>query len=129
MKPEKLTRALLGDHQDRILWRPAFLRFLDTISELGCMGSWTQELQDTPPEGFIARFRGQAQHAYTAASKGIHHEYLLPIQAYSDKPSLDVLIETGIKTAAGLSVVANFCDHISFVIPPKEAVTMYEALQ
>lgn len=129
MKPDKLTRALLGDHQEHVLWRPAFVIFLDALNNMERVGPWSQELQATTPEGFIPRVRGQAQQVYTAASKGIHHEYLLPPGAYTDQSSLDVMIEAGLKTASGLAVVANFCDHLPFGLTHEDALSSYEALQ
>jgi hypothetical protein len=129
MKPEKLARALLGDHQDQVLWRPAFELFLDALNERGALGRWSQELQGMAPESFIPWVRGQAQRIYTAASKGIHHESLLPFSAYNDESSIPVMIETLMKTVAALSVVANFCEHLSFPVPPDDALAIHEALQ
>lgn len=129
MRPDKLARALLGAHQDHLLWRPAFVRFLDCVQASKNPGAWSRELQTVAPEAFIPRLRGHAQRIYSATSKVIHQEHLHSAAAVVDDSSLGDTIESGVKTAASLAVVANFCDHTAFSLAADEALTLYEGFQ
>jgi len=130
-KPEQMTRALLGDYQEAIVWRPAFDGLLDRMAELSPapVGRWSQELLTWPSEQFVPRTRVLAAKVYSLASKGIHHEFVLPRSSYYDIDTLTDLIEDTMRVSASLGLVVNYCDHAVFGVGHDDSISLFEALQ
>lgn len=126
LKPEQMSRALLGDYAETISWRPAFERFLDLAS--GRSHPRVAELQARSLDEFLPRIRALAQKTYSAASKGVHHEFVLPLASYYDVATLRDLFDDAVRVVTDLSVVANCCAHIVFPLSPSEAMNRFEEL-
>jgi hypothetical protein len=128
-KPTDVPRSLLGNYQERLFWRPAFERFLDESNKNSAPKDWTVELTRVGIDGFLPRYRGNASALFSRASKGVHHEYVVPPSTYFDAATLQDLIEETLKTVTSFAVVANFCDHVCFRIPETDALQIFEGLQ
>lgn len=128
-KADDVPRALLGNYQERLLWRPAFERFLDHSNQTVTSRQWTSDLEMIGIDVFIPKYRGLAKALFSRASKGVHHEYVIPPSTYFDQSSLQDLLDETLKVVASLAVVANFCEHFSFRIPETDAFTLFESLQ
>ena len=127
-----MTRALLGDYQDHIFWQPAFLRLSDHLASSGgtlTYGDWTRRLLNTDPQGLVPQLRGIASETYSAASKGVHHEFVLSMAAYYDDATLEKLTEDALWLVATMAVVANFDESIAFALTPSRSMKCYEELQ
>lgn len=127
-----MTRALLGDYQDHIFWQPAFLRLSDHLASSGgtlTYGDWTRRLLNTDPQGLVPQLRGLASETYSAASKGVHHEFVLSMAAYYDDATLEKLTEDALWLVATMAVVANFDESIAFALTPSRSMKCYEELQ
>ena len=126
-RPSDMSRALLGDTLEAIVWKPAFEAFLDTCSKM-TLGPRAQSLQNLSAESFLPRSRGMASSTFSIASKGVHHEFVLPHTSYYDTTTLEVLVDDAMHICADLGVVANWCEHIPFSMPPIEALVIYEEI-
>lgn len=129
VKLPDVSRALLGGYQEKLFWRPAFELFLDASNGNTNHKDWTAEILRIGINGFIPRYRGLASDVFSRASKGVHHEYVLPPATYFDDASLQVLLDDTAKTVMSFAVVANFCDYFSFKIPDQDALQIYERYQ
>ncbi len=131
-KTEDMTRALLGDYQDQIFWQPAFERLLDYLAnDAGTMtfGQWTQRLRNTASESLVPQLRQTASRTYSQASKGVHHEFVLPMTTYYDDATLEEMTENALWLVATMAVVANFDASTAFTLTPRRAIQCYEDLQ
>jgi hypothetical protein len=131
-KPVDMSRALLGDYNEQIIWRPAFTDLLDFMSQLppeSSVGPWSEELRNLEPRNFLARVRGEATSVYSTASKGVHHEFVLSFAAYYDDASLGQLRDDALRLVATLGLVMNFADHAAFALSRERAFACYEELQ
>jgi hypothetical protein len=126
--PHKMSRALFSDYQDAILWKPAFEVFVDATTS-STHGSWTRELLRMEPDNFVPQMRQLASSAYSTASKGVHHEFVVKHASYYDDSTLRTLCETSVKVCASLGIVANFCTHLPWRLKESEALELFENIQ
>ncbi len=128
-RTDQMTRALLGDYQEVVLWKPAFTNFLDAVNERTTQGTWTRDLQNIAPENFAAWARQQAATAYSSASKGIHQEFVIRTTSYYDDATLRNLIESAMMVASTLAVVFNFSSHPVLPLEKQQALDIFESMQ
>lgn len=127
-KPADMTRALLGDYNDHVFWRPCFVSLLDGVPD-AFGGQWMSSLRLVPPDTFTRRVRGQAEHAYTACSKGVHHEFVIPLAAYYGSDQILELLRQVTEITATLGLVLNCGSHIPFCMPKEKALSHFENVQ
>lgn len=128
-KISDVSRALLGDYQEKLLWRPAFEKFIDLANQRQNQKNWTAELALVDPNSFLPRYRSSASTVFSTSSKGVHHEYVVAPETYFDASTLQVMLDDCLKVVLSFAVIANFCDHYSFRIPENEAYEIFESLQ
>lgn len=131
-RPTDMTRALLGDYNDHVVWRPAFTALLDFMSQQPAevaVSSWSEELQKLAPANFLPWLRGQATSLYSTASKGVHHEFVLSFAAYYDDATLEELTDDAMRFVATLALVTNFAEHAAFPLSPERAFACFEEAQ
>ena len=130
-RTNQMSRALLGDYQDEVFWQPAFLRLLDHLQQTGDTGNapWLSGLVNVDPPGLVPRLRGTAAKIYSAASKGVHHEFVLSISSYYDDATLDQLAEDVVQLVATMGLVTNFAESAAYGLTAARAVSYYKALQ
>jgi len=127
-KSKDMTRALLGDYHDQVFWRPSLVNLLDGAPQ-GRGGQWLTELRLISPEGFAANIRSRAERAYTACSKGVHHEFVIPLSAYYDSQQvLDLLTEV-VELCATLGIVMNSASHVPYCLKIEEAFDYLESIE
>ena len=86
-------------------------------------------LLNTDPQGLVPQLRGIASETYSAASKGVHHEFVLSMAAYYDDATLEKLTEDSLWLVATMAVVANFDESTAFALTPSRSVKCYEESQ
>lgn len=127
-KPKDMTRALLGDYYDHVFWRPSLVRLLDTApDERG--GQGLSSLKLISPERFIAQMKSRAERTYTACSKGVHHEFVIPLSAYYDAQQVQALLTEVVEITAALGLVLNSGTNVPFCLTIEDALTCYENVQ
>ncbi|HUX82362.1 MAG TPA: hypothetical protein VMV35_05960 [Halothiobacillus sp.] len=131
IKSNDMTRALLGDYQDEIFWKPAFEKLLDYLQMTGKVGksSWLAELVNIDITSIIPFLRGLASTAYSKTSKGVHHEFVLSISSYYDDATLDQLTYDVIKLVATMGLVVNFAENSHYNLTNSRAITCYKAIE
>ncbi|MBI4820614.1 MAG: hypothetical protein HY791_30400 [Deltaproteobacteria bacterium] len=123
---KKVTRALLGDYYDELIWRPAVLR----LASLAPRGDrWLAELAGIQAESFVARKRDDISRQYSSLSKGIHHEFVMPPGAVYDRATLSDLVRGTIHSIADLALVSQFVPHAEFLLSPSEAVEVFNRIE
>jgi hypothetical protein len=128
-KLEKMSRSLLGEYQGEVVWKTAFTRFVDKLSEKSCQGDWSRELQQTVPDSFLSKYRQEAATLYSSASKGIHHEFVVPVSSYFDDATLRDMIDTAIKVVSIFSAVVSFSEHALYSLDHDSAINIFESLE
>lgn len=128
-KPEKMSRSLLGEYQGEVVWKTAFIRLLDMLSENASQGDCSRELQQTTPESFLPKYRQEAVTLYSSASKGIHHEFVVPVSSYFDEDTLRDMVESAVKIVSIFSAVVHFSEHALYSLDHATALTIFESLE
>lgn len=129
-KSTDMTRALLGDYQEQILWQPAFLKLLDYFQQIEEPNDneWLAELVNTDPVRLVPRFRETAGKIYSQASKGIHHEFVRPGLSYYDNDTLVQLTEEAIRLVSNMALIINFAETITYGLTGRQAISHYKAV-
>jgi len=123
---EKMTKALLGDYFDHLLWRPAFQSL---ISQTLPPGAWFTELTSITSENFVARKREEIGRLYSALSKGIHHEFVLPPGAAYDRSTIEDLILRSIHLTAELGLISHFVPHALCCLSSSSAMALFSQIE
>jgi hypothetical protein len=106
LKLEKISRALLSDHMDHLYWQPAFTAFVDaTKNEVGSDMIDAMRLKD--PEKFLTEVRGRLRNLYSALSKGVHAEYIIPLAVQFDSQTIIQYLRDSVVLLSQLSVVSH----------------------
>lgn len=106
-KTEDFGRALLSQHLDGVIWRPAFNKCLDAFAEVSD-GEIVNALKQLTNETFIPSIRGRLSQLYSTLSKGVHGEVLLPTATANDKESVRQWTRDGIGLLLQLATVSHF---------------------
>jgi hypothetical protein len=125
---DKMSRSLLGDYCDHLLWRKAFAALLDeTEPERG--GAWMQDLRTLTPARFMARTRTEAGRLFSSLSKGVHSEFVIPQTRLADRDTVLDLLGDVLRIAAELALVSHAIPHLPFSLPREQALEYFETLQ
>lgn len=121
-----VSKALLGDYYDHLLWRPAFQR-LFASSPTG--GSWLAGLAGISAESFVPRKRDEITRLYSSLSKGIHHEFVMPPGALYDRTTVVDLIQRSVHVVSDIAVTSHFVPHCQFGLAGAEAVDAFNRVE
>lgn len=114
---EKVSRALLSDYMDEAVWRSAFSSFLDKIDEFPDCDR-KRDLIRLPPEGFVSDVRQRASRVYSALSKGVHMEFVLPIATKLDAMTVKDNIKDAVLILLDLALISHFAHCAHFKLEP-----------
>lgn len=123
-----MTRALLGDYYDHLFWRRAFQSLLDSVPD-GRGGEWMRSLRLIEPEAFMARMRRQSAAVYSACSKGVHHEFVVPAASYYDPEMIREQWRSATEVISTAALAANASKDILFALPLDKAIECFERIQ
>lgn len=124
----QMSRALLGDYQQALFWKAAYLRFLDLTPE-GRGGEWVRALRLRPEDSFIPTMRTSFSEMFTECSKGVHHELLVPPEQFFSTTTVRELLERIIEHASILAAVVNSAHHVACAVEIDNVVAHLESLQ
>lgn len=102
----KYSRSLFGATYGEVFWKDAFTTTIDALNA-SHQGVWFDELRNIQPESFLMRTRSECDRAYSALSKGVHQEFVVPQTAIYDKPAVLVFIKDALRLAARASLISN----------------------
>jgi len=125
---EKVSRALLADYCGRVYWEDALMRLVDRVDDTSG-GEWMNELRRTEPRGIAARLRGEATTIFSALSKGVHHEFVVPPGGLYDSTTVFSLIGDALRVSCHLALMSHTIPHCPFCLPLTEGLRLYEGVQ
>jgi len=102
-----LQRALLSRHFQDLIWHEAFSRLLDDVPADRGM-DWMTRLRKYDPDAFAARMRADADRLFSELSKGVHHEFVIPLTSQYDKETVRDLLARCWEFAATLGITAGY---------------------
>lgn len=123
---EKMSKALLGGHYDTIVWRPAVQRMLDAATEKGVL---IAGIAKDEPKSFIPLRRESIGRLYSAFSKGIHNEFVLPPGAKLDRSTVRDLLSKTVALVAELALVSHFTAHAYAPLTADEAFDTFNRIE
>jgi hypothetical protein len=118
-----LQRALLCNHFHDLFWEEAFMKMLDATDALPG-GEWMAKLRKIDPIGFTVRNRKEAGRLYSALSKAVHHEFVIPAGAQYDGGTVHDLISTTWELIAALGITACYSPSLR-TLGPTEPIDCY----
>lgn len=122
-----IQRALLSSHYNDLFWEEAFTRMVDTVpSHRGL--DWMAQLKRINPEGFVNRMRTDADRTYSELSKGVHHEFVIPMTSQYDSITVGDLLSRAWEIVGALGITTCY----SPVVRPMEdldPIELYEESQ
>jgi len=125
---KEMTRALFGDYYEHLFWRRAFQSLVDRVPE-GRGGEWMRRLRLMTPDSFLPQWRLKSASIYSACSKGVHHEFVIPAANYYDAATLKDQLDGALEAVAFVAMAANASKDILFQLEIEEALACFEGLQ
>ena len=102
---KELQRSCLCNHVHDLVWQQAISSLHDAV--LFPRGSaWMTVLKKVEPEAFTSFMRAEVSKIYSELSKGIHHEFVIPIQYQFDQSTMESLFDRVWTWTGNMSVVA-----------------------
>jgi hypothetical protein len=126
MDYKEMSRALLGEYYDHLLWRPAAQQMLGAVTD---QGVWLAELAANDMELFISRKRDEIGRLYSSLSKGIHHEFVMPPGTLYDRSTVRNLVLSTVRQVAELGLVSHFIAHASATLNSEEALATFNRIE
>jgi hypothetical protein len=122
-----LQRALLCRHFHDVFWQEAFTLVLDSIPmQRGY--DWMARLKKIDPEDFTSVMRNKADRLFSELSKGIHHEFVIPLVNQYDPATVGDLLNRCWEFVAALGI-ASCHSPITRALTGDDAITRYEQAQ
>ena len=125
---EKIYRTLFGRYYAEIFWIPAFTAVLDALTPAE-QGPWFDELRNIVPDSFVPRLRSEVERTYSTLSKGIHHEFVIPPDAFYTATMVLDLMTDALRLAAHFAITCHFIPSAHFKLSAAEAIQNYAAIQ
>ncbi len=122
-----VQRALLCRHFNDLFWEEAFTTMIDAVPYHRGK-TWMAKLKRINPEGFVTSMRTDADRIYSELSKGVHHEFVIPMTAQYDAITVVDLLSRSWELVGSLSVTSCY----SPVLKPLETIDpldLYEETQ
>jgi hypothetical protein len=123
-----MTRALLGDYYEHLFWRRAFQSLVDLVPEPRG-GEWMRALRRMTPEAFVPYMRQKSASVYSACSKSVHHEFVVPAASYNDSEQIHEQLRSSVELVSQAALAANAIKDILFALPIDAAVDCFERIQ
>lgn len=122
------TRALLGDYYMELVWHKNFDLLIDSTERV-TGDQWISDLRLKNAERLYGEIRQGFSSHYSALSKGIHHELVVPMEAVFDRETIKELIKKVIFHVSTLGLITSLINHSLNQLPLNEAVTAYKEIQ
>lgn len=122
------TRALLGDYYKIIIWEDNFDKLLDAIEDVSG-DRWISDLKRKSFLQFYNETLNDFSNVYSALSKGIHHEFVIPLSSTFDLETIRLLVEKTIRNVATLGLFVSVVDHTFNKLDVSTAISTYKKIQ
>jgi len=124
---KELQRALLCRHFHDVFWQEAFTLVLDSVP-IHRGSEWMGHLKKIYPEGFTNSLRTEADRLFSELSKGIHHEFVIPLVNQYDATTVGDLLNRCWALVAALGITTCHSP-IARPLIKEDAITYYENAQ
>lgn len=124
-KLESFDRALLGNYLAEIVWKPAFVKMIDYISEKGIESEWIYEMETMDENQNFDRMKSTAMRLFSSFSKGVHSECLVDSNILLDDVTLKSLVVDLFKLCASMSLAIQFVDFATTRIEIQQALEIF----
>lgn len=104
------TRALLGDYQVELSLKTSAQHIFDN-GDAAQMGDWHSTLTQSDYSGLMTRLRSDISRLFSSLSKGVHHEFLVPLDSLFDRDTVVNLINDTIFVVATLGLLVSQTPH------------------
>lgn len=122
------TRALLGNYYKELIWSDNFDKLLDAIKDVSG-DQWISDLRKKKFSQFYDETSKEFSSAYSEFSKGIHHEFVIPLSSTFDLVTIRLLIEKTIRNIATLGLFVSVVDHTLNKLDIHTAILTYKEIQ
>jgi hypothetical protein len=122
------TRALLGDYYKSLIWEENFDKLRNAIRDVSG-DQWIADLQRKTFSQFYNETLNEFSSAYSELSKGIHHEFVIPLSSTFDLATIKLLIEKTIRNIATLGLFISVVDHTLNKLDIQTAILTYKEIQ
>lgn len=122
-----VQRALLCRHYNDLFWEEAFTTMIDAVP-YGRGQTWMEKLKRINPEGFLTAMRTQADRIYSELSKGIHHEFVIPMTAQYDVVTVGDLLSSSWELVGALSLTTCYSPAVK-PLEGTDPLDLYEETQ
>jgi hypothetical protein len=121
-----IQRGFLSSHLHDLVWQDAFEALLDSLDfHRGLI--WIASIKRIVPTDFTAYMRTEAAKLYSELSKGIHSEFVIPIEYQFDKATMSDLFDRVWTWVGNISLTA--CHSQSLLAPVALPLDLYEEAQ
>lgn len=104
------TKPLLSDYMAGIYWIPAYNKLLDDFS--GSLGNYSVYLGElktfSNPNAIVKHFRKEADGLYSSLSKGIHQEFVIPLESIYDYSTISDLLRKTIALVIKMALISHY---------------------
>lgn len=123
----KISRALLSQYTDHLVWKPAINSMLDFVSTKSDEPE-AADILAIDPETYIPSVRGRAAQVYSTTSKAVHWEFL-SAAAVMDEPTVKASIRDILLITGQLGFVSHFATTSLANVGKDDAWTHYKKLR
>jgi hypothetical protein len=125
---ERASRAILGDYSTELILKKSAQDLLDTITE-ETIGDRYQDLTQYDGSGLIARIKGELMTLYSVLSKGIHHEFVVPVTSVLDRDTVITSLNRAIFATTTLALIVSFVPY-AYGCPNKNtSIQLYKEIE
>ncbi|WP_157814766.1 hypothetical protein [Janthinobacterium sp. 64] len=122
------TRALLGAYFMELVWSPHFELMLDSVQNING-DEWISELRKKDSKRFCSELLSDFTSVYSELSKGIHHEFVIPITATFDESTIRELLRKVVFNISTLGLILSVVDYAANPIATANAAIAYNQIQ
>lgn len=122
-----LQRALLCRHFNDLFWEEAFARMMDDVP-FHRGDNWMRKLKRVDPDGFWNYMRAIADKLYSELSKGIHHEFVIPIAVKFDRITVEDLLGRTWELIGALGITTSYSPAVK-PLKGNSAIDLFEEAQ
>ena len=102
-----LQRSFLCNHLHDLVWEQAFQCLLDDV-DLHRGANWIRILRRIDPNAFTTFMRTEAGRLYAELSKGIHVEFVIPVQYQFDRATMSDLFDRVWTWVGNMGLTASY---------------------
>lgn len=121
------TRALFGGYQIELVFVKSVESLFDQATE-DVIGDRYSELTSLEPKALIEKIKSRYISLYSTLSKGIHHEFVIPIESTLDRDTVLTELSDVIYYSSTLGLLTSFITHAYGNINEIDAMNAYKTI-